>query len=177
MLRKRTHVFWMASQTCALLVITPHFELRQTFSIDRKEKIYRPATNPAVFDVFLSTDRAVDQQRDPFSAIWTFNFNFVLQAHELVSLECYGVFICSEWKINLPRIIVLQMAQALGGLPYSLCGGFFQPLDGAVKISRQLVAVHVAGANFEPGLGIAAARDGGEQASGFGHYYRRIDYI
>jgi len=48
------------------------------------------------------------------------------------------------------------VAEALGGLPYSLRGGFLQPLDGAIEIFWQLVAVQVAGAEFVLGLGVAA---------------------
>jgi sulfite exporter TauE/SafE len=61
-----------------LLVITPHFNLWQTSFIDRNVKVYRPATNLAVLDVFLGTSRAVNKQDDPLAAIRTFNFDFVL---------------------------------------------------------------------------------------------------
>jgi len=71
----------MATQTCALLVFAPHFDLRIIVFIDRNDNIHRPATNLAVLDVFLSTGRAVDQQDDPLSAIRTFDFYFVLKAH------------------------------------------------------------------------------------------------
>jgi len=71
--------------------------VRRPILTDRYNKIYRLATHLTVLNVFLITRRAIDQQRDPFSAIWTLNFNFVLQAHELVSLECYEAFICSVY--------------------------------------------------------------------------------
>lgn len=41
----------------------------------------RPATHLAVLDVFLISGRAIDQQDDALSAVRTFDFNFILQAH------------------------------------------------------------------------------------------------
>ena len=62
----------------ALLIIASYFDLRRTFFIDRDHKTDRPATHLTVFNVFLITRRAVDQQRDPLSAIGAFNFYFIL---------------------------------------------------------------------------------------------------
>ena len=72
----------------AQVVIAPQFDLRQVFFVERHVKAYRSATNLAAPDLFLRTGRAVDLQGDPLTAIWTVNFNFVLQAHAQASLNC-----------------------------------------------------------------------------------------